>query len=111
MYDRELDQRLDAMHDRGVHCRDRVLRLSYDPGTTLVVLRAEGDEGRAVRITYAGLARHLGAPGPGATGEFGPVEMLLCAVFGDPHRYGAVEVTPERTEADWDGGDPRGGRA
>lgn len=54
MYDRELDQRLDAMHDRGVHCR------------------AEGDEGRAVRITYAGLARHLGAPGPGATGKFGP---------------------------------------
>jgi hypothetical protein len=94
MYDRELDQRLNAMHDRGVHCSDRVLRLSYDSGTTLVVLRAEGERARAVSITYADLSRHLGAPGPGATGEFGPVEMLLCAVYGDPHRYGAAEITP-----------------
>ncbi len=92
MYDRELDQRLDAMHDRGVHCTDRVLRLTYDPRTTAVVLRADG--GRAVRITYARLLRHLGEPGPGATGEFGPVERLLCAVFGDPHRYGAADVAP-----------------
>ena len=99
MYDRELDQRLDAMHDRGVHCRGRVLRLSYEPGVALVVLRAEDDGTRAVRITYAGLARHLGAPGPGATGEFGPVERLLCAVFDDPERYGAVEVTPSRGAA------------
>ncbi len=94
MYDRELDQRLNAMHDRGVHCHDRVLRLSYDPGSAVVVLRAEGEGARAVRISYAGLARHLGAPGPGATGEFGPVEMLLCAVYADPQRYGAVEVAP-----------------
>ncbi len=94
MYDRELDQRLDAMHDRGVHCRDGVLRLSYDPGAALVLLRAEGEGARAVSITYAGLARHLGDSGPGATGEFGPVETLLCAVFDDPQRYGAVEVSP-----------------
>ena len=52
------------------------------------------DGGRAVRIAYARLLRHLGEPGPGATGEFGPVERLLCAVFGDPHRYGAVDVAP-----------------
>ncbi len=94
MYDRELDQRLDAMHDRGVHCRDRVLRLSYDSRTTAVVLRAEAEDARAVRITYAALSRHLGDPGPGAVGEFGAVETLLCAVFGDPRRYGAVEVSP-----------------
>ncbi len=94
MYDRELDQRLDAMHDRGVHCTDRVLRLMYDAPTSAVVLCADGDGGRAVRITYAGLLHHLGEPGPGATGEFGPVERLLCAVFGDPHRYGAVDVAP-----------------
>ena len=30
MYDRELDQRLGAMHDQGVHCTGGVLRLSYD---------------------------------------------------------------------------------
>jgi hypothetical protein len=94
MYDRELDQRLYAMHDQGVHCREGVLRLSYDTGTSHVVLRAEGGAGRTVRITYAELARHLGTPGPGATGEFGPVEMLLCAVYSDPDRYGAVEVAP-----------------
>jgi hypothetical protein len=94
MYDRELDQRLNAMHDQGVHCGDRVLRLSYDPRTTLVVLRAGGDVARAVGITYECLSRHLGAPGPGATGQFGPVETLLCAVYGDPDRFGAVEVAP-----------------
>jgi hypothetical protein len=94
MYDRELDQRLNAMHDLGVHCSDHVLRLSYDPRTTVVVLRADGDGGRAVGITYECLSRHLGAPGPGATGEFGPVETLLCAVYGEPDRYGAVEVAP-----------------
>jgi hypothetical protein len=94
MYDRELDQRLDAMHDCGVHCRDRVLRLSYDQRTAAVVLRAEGEGAQAVRITYAELTRHLGDPGPGAVGEFGPVETLLCAVYTDPYRYGAVEVAP-----------------
>ena len=94
MYDRELDQRLNAMHDQGVHCSGRVLRLSYDPSTTLVVLRADGADAKAVSITYAQLTGHLGAPGPGATGQFGPVETLLCAVYGDPHRYGAVEVAP-----------------
>ena len=94
MYDRELDQRLNAMHGQGVHCRDRVLRLSYDPRTAVVVLRADGDGARAVSITYLRLSRHLGAPGPGATGQFGAVETLLCEVYADPHRYGAVEVTP-----------------
>ncbi|GJG89410.1 hypothetical protein tb265_45910 [Gemmatimonadetes bacterium T265] len=94
MYDRELDQRLDAMHDRGVHCHDHVLRLRYDANAAVVTLRGEGEGTRAVCVTYAGLARHLGAAGPGATGEFGPVERLLCAMYGDPDRYGAVEVTP-----------------
>ncbi len=92
MYDRELDQRLDAMYDRGVHCRDRVLHLRYDARAAAVDLRADADGGRAVRITYAALSRHLGAAGPGAVGEFGTVEMLLCAVYTDPHRYGAAEV-------------------
>jgi hypothetical protein len=94
MYDRELDQRPNVMHGQGVHCRHRVLRLSYDPPTAVVARRADGDGARAVRSTYARLPRHLGAPGPGATGQFGPGETLLCAVYGAPQRYGAVEVTP-----------------
>ena len=95
MYDRELDQRLNAMHERGVHCAGHELRLTYDPRTTLVVLRARGDGGRTVGITYARLARHLGEPGPGPTGQAGRVETLLCAVYADPQRYGAADVPPE----------------
>jgi hypothetical protein len=96
VYDRELDQRLNAMHDLGVHCAGRELRLTYDPTTTVVVLRADGDDAKSVGITYACLSRHLGEPGPGATGQFGPVEALLCAVYRDPERYGAADVPSQR---------------
>ena len=99
MYDRELDQRLNAMHDLGVHCAGRDLRLTYDPNTTLVVLRADADGARAVGISYACLSRHLGEPGPGETGQFGRVEALLCAVYRDPLPYGAADLPPVPPDA------------
>ena len=85
------------------------LRLSYDAGAAAVVLRAENEPGKAVRITYAGLARHLGAPGPGATGLLrrghvpplrrdldGPVPVRIIA-FNDFH--GALQPPQQAIRA------------
>jgi hypothetical protein len=88
MHDRELEQRLDAIHERGVHCADGVLRLSYDSESGSVALRAEGPA--SVAIPYERLSGYLGDLAFGATGQFGAVEMLLCAIYHDPARYGAV---------------------